>query len=956
MSADTKRAVESVVHAALDRAIASVGGKEERSAPKSMDIGHAVATGPEVFDPSRSDLSSGTYDLPSYADDGAPRAVALFASDKAVDEPPLDLEPEQPEITLRRTFTVQPRWVFLSESTKRIGLEKITAMTLDQTGADEITFRQTTVRKRTFVDVILGTVTTYEFVHARPQIGALALVREYELRPSWFRYELLGSLRVPAERPSKGEEELGKAGGRRGGRSAATTQPERTREVLGRAAAGQPISPEQRATAEKGAELLEKLRAELGAKEKVDQQQALLCYRLIFEAVKDPRFTNAGADSVIKFGRFLEENKAKVEGILQGNPPGKLTAKKIREIIDEYGRYIAAEPVEQGKKEGELESLADYEEEFKYDPAWQQLSKEDRKLLVEFAKMAPGEITDARIDFRRVTTAMKVSMALKLSWQSWPGEILEAAKAAFTDPTFILTLVLLIGIYVGLWLTPDPSFITKVAAGALTVALLAQFAYEDIYGLAKAWMELSSACAKAITVAEVRTAGERFANKVGTVGFDILMFIVMWRVGKRVGPRVQKHGLARSKAHAEARLAEAEAKPGGGKTPATKPEHAGILGNAKAKANSKPGDPSNATEVLDNLANSEGLSAEAKQGLNKFRTEMMKGKEAATRDANALKALESTEGKGLDLQHFLAEKTVTPEVRTALKAEILRRHAELTRLKMLEAETIKDPQVRKEAQKAIVENVKLFLHVKGVFKNPKLAEMVRTHNWKDLRAALGETAAREVLASDYAAGSGARVFGNLEVVRKIPEKSVAQYEAARRAAGLGPDPGKLRYRGNEIWGEVIGEIDALVAEPGGADGKMKPIELAEVKVRESGGMTGAEAKVQLAKKATRLDTIRTARPGEVVLTTRSGTKAMGADLTPQFDFSGTATIKQTTVGAAGKTGFTRELPYSNEVLAAVAESIAEQGLPPTEPKTIPPRASQTERPNEREGEELEGQH
>ncbi|HEX3473465.1 MAG TPA: hypothetical protein VHT91_00415 [Kofleriaceae bacterium] len=104
-------------------------------------------------------------------------------------------------------------------------------------------------------------------------------------------------------------------------------------------------------------------------------------------------------------------------------------------------------------------------------------------------------------------------MALKLSWQSWPGEVAEAAKSAFSDPGFLITLVLIIAVYVGLWLTPEPTMITKVAAGVLTVVLLAQFAWEDIYGLAKAWMALQSDCTGANSVTSLQAAGDKFAQE-----------------------------------------------------------------------------------------------------------------------------------------------------------------------------------------------------------------------------------------------------------------------------------------------------------------------------------------------------------------------------------------------------------------------------------------------------------
>ena len=241
---------------------------------------------------------------------------------------------------------------------------------------------------------------------------------------------------------------------------------------------------------------------------------------------------------------------------------------------------------------------------------------------------------------------MKVSMALKLSWKSWPKEIAQAAKDSFTDPTFIITLIVIIGIYLGLWLTPDPSLITKVAAGVLTVALLIQFAYEDIYGLAKAWMQLSDDCKAATTVAQLQAAGDKFAKKVGVVGFDIINVhrdVAGWQI---VGPKVRQSGIKRGKMRAQARLAEAEAQPGAAtKPPPVNAEHAGLLTDAKSRS----ADPSNPTQVLDALAKSTKLSEQSKLGLQRLRNEVVKGKDAAARDAAAIKALESITASGLDL-------------------------------------------------------------------------------------------------------------------------------------------------------------------------------------------------------------------------------------------------------------------------------------------------------------------
>jgi len=94
------------------------------------------------------------------------------------------------------------------------------------------------------------------------------------------------------------------------------------------------------------------------------------------------------------------------------------------------------------------------------------------------------------------------------------------------------------------------------AAANARGVLLAQFAWEDIYGLAKAWMTLQDDCKAANSVTALEAAGDKFAKKVGQVGFDILMAIAMWGMGKAVGPKISKLGAQRASANATAEVAD----------------------------------------------------------------------------------------------------------------------------------------------------------------------------------------------------------------------------------------------------------------------------------------------------------------------------------------------------------------------------------------------------------------
>lgn len=386
-----------------------------------------------------------------------------------------------------------------------------------------------------------------------------------------------------------------------------------------------------------------------------DPTEQIRLYEILRSKVEDPSFSKTRTPWT-EFARFLDANKDKIEGIIRSGQAGKLTEEKIEQIIAEYGKFVA---VRAAKEEGrtELTTLKDFEKEFEYDPGWAQLSAADRKLLLEYARQTPDRLGHEKIDFPRVTTSMKVNMALKLSWKSWPEEIAEAAKEAFTDPTFLVTLVVMMGIYVGLWLVPDPSMITKILAGTLTVGLLLQFGYEDLYKFAKAWSELNDACGAAQELTAIEAAGDKFAKKVGQVGFDIILMIVMHRIGKRLGPRVQKIGAERLVTSAKAELASVEAQPGSGveaKAPAGTPN---ILEAARAKAAPTP------AAILDVLANE--LPEASREPLKRFR--------AKAGDSNALKALDGQQARGADIARFLQEQSMTKAAKDVVRLRVLRR-------------------------------------------------------------------------------------------------------------------------------------------------------------------------------------------------------------------------------------------------------------------------------------------
>lgn len=676
-----------------------------------------------------------------------------------------------------------------------------------------------------------------------------------------------------------------------------------------------------------------------GATKQIQQDPAelLQLYQTLREKVEHPQFSATTGDPWTDFSRFLQKNKGKIDGIMKGKPSGYLNQEKLEKIIAEYGKFIVAEPAEESR---ELETLEDFNKHFQYDPGWQKLSKADRKLLLDFARMSPESIEKGNVDFTKVTGAMKVTMALKLS-DSWPGEVAEAAKAAFTDPAFIITLVLTIGIYVGLWMTPDPSFVTKLAAGTLTVVMLAQFAWEDIYGLAKAWFDLQQECDASSDVGELKKAGNRFARKVGSVGFDILMFIATWGLGKAVGPKLGKIGARRGVVRAKAGVAAAEAAPGAGTPKSVGPKAVEVVEGAKARAKG-----TTPTAVLDALG--ESLPDAAKEGLGKFRQKVG--------DAQALKAVESTAKAGNEVGRFLSEQAVPENVRTAARSNLAKAEGKLARAKLVEAETIKDPALRQAAKEAAraryVDSMKSILAKLGILDEPNVKRALDSRQLNDVVGALGEAISRNQLNAKYPPSEGYQT-ANVVIARLLRGfRSIAEWRISERAKAQAANPKvdavqieeQLSERAKRLYerdGKLylgIGEIDTLVSKAT-ADAKLNPVELAETKTGRNDSPSKAMAQVDKAQAGLEQ---AAAGDADVKLFDRVGKNGLGAERTSDFDLSNINSVNKVTRGPAGK-GFNEDLGYDVEQLQWVAESLV-QNLPPAKPAVIPPIVSPESKP------------
>lgn len=632
-----------------------------------------------------------------------------------------------------------------------------------------------------------------------------------------------------------------------------------------------------------------------------DAEEAVRLFQLIREHLSlGPG--NEGED-IVRFARFLERNKDKIEGVLGANKKGgtNFTEADIQKIIDMYGKFIASEADDTAEL---AEKSDDFDKVFKYAPNWQKMSKQDRQMLIDFSKMSPDDLKAGKLEFSRLSQSMKENIALKLV-DSWAGEVAEAAAEAFTDPGFILSLVLTIAIYIGLWLTPDPTLITKVAAGTLTVVMWAMFAWEDIWKTMEEYSAFESNVRSARTTAELKAAGNRLAKKIGAVGFDILMMIATWGLGKAASPKLKAMGARRSVVRAEAGVALAASDPATGVPKPATGAGKTLLTDAKAGANGT-------TAVLDALEPK--LDPNAQENLRAMR------KRAG--DTGTYEALENQSAKGNDIKHYLAEQSATKDAKAQAKLNLIKAEARLARSQLMEAETIADPKLREATRNAhVTELVRTFksrLQALGLLDKPNVQEAIQDHNLTDLKAALGEAIQRAQLKAGLTDPAKSQVVSNLGVMKEVPGyKTIAEWKQATGA----PKGTAMLFQGEGKIYESIGEIDAMVVEdPGG--GKPRATYIEEVK---SGSESPSDALKQVAKVLPALQEIA-AGDKTIKVFELKGKKTLGPERTQTYDYSGR--IRGGTRGPEGK-GFSESLGYDANVMHETAKLLIKDGLPLT---------------------------
>src|SRR6202521_4631322 len=504
---------------------------------------------------------------------------------------------------------------------------------------------------------------------------------------------------------------------------------------------------------------------------------------------------------------------------------------------------------------------------------------------------------------------MKVRLALELADLTFLGEIAEAARNAIRDPTFIATTVGLIIVYVGLWLTPDPTFITKLLAAGLTLVLLASFAWQDIIGFASAFMDLIDQAHASSTEDELRVAGNRFIQTAGQVGFDILLMVAMWGAGRAFEPRIRSGAAMRARVRAESRLATARAAPGAGAEVPAPPGRAGALVRARAQA----GASASPAAVLDALARQ--LPESARRGLADMR--------ARAGDANTRRHVEGLETRGSDIARAMEERVRAPAERAAARAAVDQATIDLARARLIELQATRSPAARRAVHAETVKTLTQLIRA-AMNGDPALRDVVARGGVVEVVRIIGETVARIFLEQQTRGVKGRSVLSNLELARRVHGfRSVAEWAAAERAAGRVPDTARMRMRGSELW-QSVGEIDNAVVQVG-PDGKLQILQVEETKTGTGDTGTAARAQARAA-----LDALWSAVEGksDVRVFDQAGRQRLGADRTAQIDPASTAKALVTARGLEGRAGFDASLPFDRPTLEEVARQFIGGRLPP----------------------------
>lgn len=648
-----------------------------------------------------------------------------------------------------------------------------------------------------------------------------------------------------------------------------------------------------------------------------DPTELIRQYRLLLRAVDRPIFDDDG-EPWYRVMELLERNQGRLEGKLTASRGLAFTTAALDQLLADHARLVATEPVDRSATD-------DPDKQLRYDPAWANLLPWERDLLIGFARRTGKELRDGQVEIREVNTTVKVCIALILTADEWPDEIIDHARAAFSDWKYIVTTVAILGVYYLLATIPDPSFVTKAAAAILTAVLLANFALTDILGFLRAVDRLFDDCEAAAKLEALERAGKRFAHTVGQVGFDIILFLLTWRLGKHVNPRLRAYGSKRALFRAEADLARVRAL--AGEAPPDAPTPTEIAAGAKvlADARAAAGDGATPGQVLDELA-ARLESDAAKKKLAQMRRTNRRD------EGPLLQRLDKVVSDGESVLRFL--ETGTSKVGTEKPSQnraVIVAEARVTRARAhqrgVSEPGFADELARHQQERFLsrMEKVGALKVVASWLKSRPASGRVTT---SDLVAKFGEAISMREMELRYPKAEGYEVHGDVQVVTDTG-LTKADYLAA------GKKPGRLRMNGDRAM-EAITDIDTLVILRS-ADRRWTAIAMEQVKTGEG---TAEQARGQ--NDAARAALERVARgDGSIKIFLAEGKTTLGADITEQFDSTGLERLRSSTRGPDGL-GFDETLyGLTRPNALAVARALIEKpGL--AEPRTTPPLVRQDE--------------
>jgi hypothetical protein len=125
------------------------------------------------------------------------------------------------------------------------------------------------------------------------------------------------------------------------------------------------------------------------------------------------------------------------------------------------------------------------------------------------------------------------TLALALAFGSVLDETREALGRELSPRAVLSSLVWAAGMYLALWLVPEPS--SKAVAAALSVLLVAWLGVDAVWGLVDGWATMAHRAHEATTFAELREAGEEFGRVIGTDAARALILAVATLSGRTLG-------------------------------------------------------------------------------------------------------------------------------------------------------------------------------------------------------------------------------------------------------------------------------------------------------------------------------------------------------------------------------------------------------------------------------------